>query len=75
MWIWVARWLKRPGQEEALRQAAGHIRRHWEEVCLDVGFDPAKNVTMAESDKEIRVGVSEELDLSFREEPGEWRYY
>ncbi|MFP5257558.1 MAG: hypothetical protein ACLGQH_00925 [Acidobacteriota bacterium] len=75
MWIWVARWIKRPGQEEALRQAAGHIRRHWEEVCLDVGFDPTKNVALAESDKEIRVGISAELDLSFREEPGEWRYY
>ena len=75
MWIWVARWLKRPGQEEALRQAAGHIRRHWEEVCLDVGFDPAINVTLAENDKEIRVGISEEVDRSFREEPGEWRYF
>ena len=40
-----------------------------------MGFDPARNVTVAESDKEIRVGVSEELDATFREEPGEWRYY
>ncbi|KHK01554.1 hypothetical protein [Desulfovibrio sp. TomC] len=75
MWIWVARWLKRPGQEAAITQAADHIRRHWEEVCLDVGYDPAKNVTVAENDKELRVGISEELDMTFREEPGEWRYY
>ena len=75
MWIWVARWLVRPGREEAVRQAAENVRRHWQEVCLDVGFDPARNVTVAESDKEIRVGVSEDLDATFREEPGEWRYY
>jgi hypothetical protein len=73
MWIWVARWLKRSGQEEEIRLAAGQIRKHWEDVCLDVGFDPASNVTVAETDKEIRVGISEELDMNFREEPGEWR--
>ena len=75
MWIWVARWLKRSGQEEDLRRAAGTVRKHWEDVCLDVGFDPTRNVTVAESDKEIRVGISEELDTNFREEAGTWRYY
>jgi hypothetical protein len=75
MWIWVARWLKRSGQEEDLRRAAGTVRKHWEDVCLDVGFDPTRNVTVAESDKEIRVGISEELDANFREEAGTWRYY
>jgi hypothetical protein len=73
MWIWVARWLKRSGQEEEIRQAAGQIRKHWEDACLDVGFDPTRNVTVVEGDKEIRVGISEELDMNFREEPGEWR--
>ena len=75
MWIWVARWLKRSGHEDDVRQAAEQIRRHWEESCLDVGYNPASNVTVAESEKEIRVGISAELDATFREEPGEWRYY
>ena len=75
MWVWVARWLKKPGNEEEVRGAAESIRQHWEEVCLDDGFDPAKNVTVAEGEKEIRVGISEELDMNFREEPGEWRFY
>jgi hypothetical protein len=74
-WIWVARWLKKPGNEEQVREAARNIRKHWEEVALDQALDPAKNVTLAEGAKEIRVGISEEMDIEFREEPGEWRFY
>lgn len=74
-WIWVARWLKKEDNEEDVKQAAEAIRKHWEEVALDQGLDPGKNVTIAESEKEIRVGISEEMDEVFREGPGEWRYY
>lgn len=74
-WIWVARWVKTPGTEAEVRQAAANIRKHWEEVGLDQGMDPAKNVTVAEGEKEIRVGISEEMDEIFREGPGEWKYY
>lgn len=73
MWIWVARWLKRSDVDD-VRQAAARIRKHWEDVCLDVGYDPEKNVTVAENEQEIRVGISEAVDASFREEPGAWRY-
>ncbi len=75
MWIWVARWLKKDENLDEVKKSAENIRDHWREVALDVGFDPAKNVTVAEGDKEIRVGISEEMDLAFREEPGKWRYY
>jgi len=74
-WIWVARWLKSEKNAAAVKEAAEAVRKHWTEACLDVGLDPAKNVTVAEGPKEIRVGLSEELDLYFREEPGEWRFY
>lgn len=74
-WIWVARWLKTPGKEEQVKQAAEGVRHHWREVALDEGFDPDKNVTVAEGEKEIRVGISEEMDEEFREGPGSWRYY
>ena len=74
-WIWVARWLKKEGKEAEVKNTAAAIRKHWEEVALDQGLDPAKNVTIAESEKEIRVGISEEMDEVFREGPGEWRYY
>lgn len=75
MWIWVARWLKKDKNLDEVKRSAENIRDHWREVALDVGFDPAKNVTVAEGDKEIRVGISEEMDMAFREEPGEWRFY
>lgn len=74
-WIWVARWLKKESNEADVKPAAEAIRKHWEEVALDQGLDPAKNVTIAEGEKEIRVGISEEMDEVFREGPGEWRYY
>ena len=75
MWVWIARWLKRPGHEDEVRRAAEHIRAHWMEAALDQGLDPGENVTMAESDRFIRVGISEHMDAEFREGPGEWRYY
>jgi hypothetical protein len=75
MWVWVARWLKKEGKEDEIRQAAESVRGHWRETSLDVGFDPDKAVTIAESDEEIRVGIAEEVDEQFREGPGSWRYY
>ncbi|WP_043645841.1 hypothetical protein [Fundidesulfovibrio putealis] len=74
-WIWVARWLKKPGNEAEIAAAAANVRAHWEQSALDQGLDPAKNVTQAEGDKELRVGISEEMDEEFREASGGWRYY
>jgi len=74
-WIWVARWLKKPGNEAEIAAAAANVRNHWEQAALDQGLDPVRNVTQAEGDKEIRVGISEEMDEEFREASGGWRYY
>ena len=38
-------------------------------------LDPAENVALMENDVEIRVGISEALDLAFREGGGSWQYY
>ncbi len=73
MWVWVARWIKKENNQEELRQDAKKISNHWREVALDVGFDPDKNVTVEEGDRQIRVGISEEMDMEFREGPGGWR--
>ncbi len=75
MWVWVARWIKSAGNDESVRKAAENLRAHWMEAALDQGLDPAENVTLAESDREVRVGISEHMDMEFREGPGEWRYY
>ena len=75
MWIWVGRWVKKEGKTDAARAAAESVKRHWEEVALDVGLDPAKNVSLAENEKMIVVGISEEMDMLFREGGGAWQYY
>lgn len=75
MWVWVARWVKKDGKVDEAKQAAENIKNHWREVAQDEGFDPDKNVTVAESDKLIAVGISEEMDMEFREGPGAWRHY
>ncbi len=73
MWVWVARWLKKGDNLEEIKNFAEKVKDHWREVALDVGRDPELNVTLDEGEKEIRVGISEEMDMQFREEPGGWR--
>lgn len=75
MWVWVARWVKNDKNIEEIRAAASHVAKHWREVALDQGLDPDKNVVQAESERLVSVGISEEMDMEFREEPGEWRFY
>ena len=74
-WAYVARWIKKPDNENEIKSAAQAVRNHWEEVALDVGFDPARNVTVMEGEKELRVAISEEMDMAFREGGGSWQYY
>jgi hypothetical protein len=74
-YVWVARWLKKEDNQEEVKQAAESVRKHWREVAKDTGFDPDKAVTVAEGEKEIRVGIAEDMDMQFREGPGSWRFY
>jgi hypothetical protein len=73
MWVWVARWLKKNDNLKEIQRDADKVRNHWSEVALDVGLDPELNVTVLDGEREVRVGISEEMDLHFREQPGEWR--
>jgi len=73
MWVWVARWLKKENNTDLVKKDAEKVSNHWREVALDVGLDPEVNVTISEGEREVRVGISEEMDMHFREQPGEWR--
>jgi len=73
MWVWVARWLKKENNTDLIKKDAEKVSNHWREVALDVGLDPEVNVTISEGEREVRVGISEEMDMHFREQPGEWR--
>lgn len=59
----------------ALREKADRVQHYLEEIALDVGLDPNKNVTRTEVDDEVRIGISEEMDEFYREAPGSWRFY
>lgn len=75
MWEWVARWIKREANVKSVMQSAEAVRDHWYELAADIGLDPQRNVIIAESETEVRVGLSEQLATEYREGPGEWRYY
>ena len=69
----VFRHIKHPARLEEILEAAKKVHKHWEELALDQGLDPAKNVALQEGDKEVRVVISEELSAVYSEEPGSWR--
>jgi hypothetical protein len=73
MWVTVARWLKKEGNEDEIMKAAEAVRDHWREVSMDQGFDPDKAVTIDNGETELRVGIAEDVDKVFREGPGGWR--
>ena len=73
MWVLVARWLKKENNTDLIKKDAEKVSNHWREVALDVGLDPEVNVIISEGEREVRVGISEEMDMHFREQPGEWR--
>lgn len=73
--IWIARWPKGQTDPDTALRAAEAVRDHWKELALDQGFDPDKNICLAQSDTMVAVGLSPEMDAEFREGPGEWRFY
>lgn len=58
-------------REEA-RQKLAHIKKHLEELALDIGLEPNLNVVLVEDDAEIRLGVSEELSEHMGQSAGGW---
>jgi hypothetical protein len=72
-WVVVTRYIKTDKNRDMVQQYLDRNREHWEEVALDVGLDPAKNVRVQEGEKEVRIEISEAMDLYFREEAGSWK--
>lgn len=62
-------------KHEEVRMRADQVQKHLEEIALDVGLDPERNVTRTDTGDEIRIGVSEYMDQYYREAPGAWRNY
>jgi len=62
-------------KHEEVRTRADAVQKHLEDIALDVGLDPERNVTRTDTGEEIRIGVSEYMDQYYREAPGAWRHY
>ena len=69
----VFRHIKHPAKVEEILAAARKVQKHWEELALDQGLDPASNVELQQSDAEVRVVISEQLSAVYAEGPGTWR--
>lgn len=72
-WVHVSRMLRTEKQKDQLQKLVDTNKKHWEDVALDLGFDPEKNVRIEDGEQVVNISISEELDLALREEPGEWR--
>ncbi|MFW6324926.1 MAG: hypothetical protein ACOC0U_07685 [Desulfovibrionales bacterium] len=72
-WVLVTRYIRTDQNRELVDNYLERNKQHWEDVALDVGLDPVKNVRVWEGDKEVRIEISEEMDQVFREEAGTWK--
>ena len=71
-WVTVNRFYRTENTEQDAKEAVDSVSRHWENVALDLGYDPEKNVKVEEGEKMYALAISEELDATMRQEPGDW---
>ena len=71
-WISVNRFFKTDKNMDSVLEAVDKVKKHWEDVALDLGFDPKQNINIEEGEKMYNVSISEELDDTMRQEPGDW---
>lgn len=72
-WISVNRFYKTEKNKQEVLEAVQKVSKHWEDVALDLGYDPKENIKVEEGEKMFNISISEDLDHTMREEPGEWR--
>ncbi len=71
-WISVNRIFKTESNKQEMLDSVEKFTKHWENVALDLGYNPKENVNVEEGDKMFNISISEELDARMREEPGDW---
>jgi len=59
--------------DPAVRDDFERLIKRLEGLALDVGLDPDRNICLTDNKEDVRVGISEEMDMYLREEPGTWR--
>lgn len=71
-WVSVNRFFKTDKNREGVLESVDKVQKHWEEVALDLGYNPQENIHVEEGDKMYNISISEELDETMRSEPGDW---
>lgn len=72
-WVSVNRFYKTEKNIDEVKNAVDIVSKHWENVALDLGYDPKENVHVEEGEKMFNIAISEELDATMKEGPGDWR--
>jgi GTP cyclohydrolase I len=71
-WVSVNRFFKTDKNRAGVMDVVDKVQKQWEEVALDLGYDPKENINVEEGDQMINISISEELDETMRTEPGDW---
>jgi len=71
-WVSVNRFYKTDKNRQDVQDAVAKVTKHWEDVALDLGYDPKDNVNVVEGEKMFNISISEELDATMKQEPGDW---
>ncbi len=71
-WISVSRFFKTEKNSNEVQRVVDNVANHWQSVALDLGYDPDDNVTVQEGEKIFNIAISEELDATMKEGPGDW---
>ena len=72
-WIQVTHFMKIERNKEQLQQLIDENVQHWQNVALDIGLDPEKNVALEDDGRKAVILISKDMDLALSEEPGEWK--
>ncbi|MCF8039701.1 MAG: hypothetical protein K9K79_10325 [Desulfohalobiaceae bacterium] len=72
-WIQVTHFMKIERNKEKLQQLIDENVQHWQNVALDIGLDPEKNVALEDDGRKAVILISKDMDLALSEEPGEWK--
>ncbi len=72
-WVQVTHFVRTEKNKEKIQQLIDENQRHWQELALDIGLDPEKNVSVEDDGHKVLLYISKDMDIALSEEPGEWK--
>lgn len=72
-WVQVTHFVRTEKNRDKVQELIDENLKHWQEVALDMGLDPEKNVAVEDEGQKVLLYISKDMDLALSEEPGEWK--